>query len=334
MDTISEPAKPLPELVQQSELDTEIYFEGRTAFTKHLKGNNTWQLWKREQKIGEGSFSKVLLETCVETEEGKTAEPRPLRAVKVMKLKLDPKNPQQPNDLVISTYARELEILTKFSDPLYTELFVESYGWFRGENQICVALEYLPLGDLWRYFFESSPGKPPKRKKLPKDEVRNIMSQLLRALQTMHGNGFTHRDIKPENILVRRHPDWWVVLSDFGLSKRVESIRTGSSGMLGTMPFIAPEVYGSTEGMDWMPTDIYSLSELAVQMMTGRRTFDHPKAQSEYAAGKEDLFPSQRLYEHGADRTAVDFIQRLMAPIPHERLTAQAALEHAWITQN
>ena len=65
---------------------------------------------------------------------------------------------------------------------------MKSFGWYENEEDIFVAMEYMPDGDLHKYL-----GSP-----LPENESQNIVAQVLEGLQFMHDHGFAHRDLKPE----------------------------------------------------------------------------------------------------------------------------------------
>jgi len=54
-------------------------------------------------------------------------------------------------------------------------------------DDICIAMEYLPLGSL---------GRVPKP--VPESETGVIVRQILEALKHMDAHSFVHRDIKPE----------------------------------------------------------------------------------------------------------------------------------------
>ena len=67
-------------------------------------------------------------------------------------------------------------------------VFVEFLGWFRDNSSICLAMEYLPLGDLEKSAVA----------KLPEAEAREITQQILSGLEIMHAESFAHRDLKPQ----------------------------------------------------------------------------------------------------------------------------------------
>jgi len=48
-------------------------------------------------------------------------------------------------------------------------------------------------------------------------------NQILDGLGHLHAKGVAHRDLKPENFLVEKFPFFKVVITDFGLSRVVNS---------------------------------------------------------------------------------------------------------------
>ena len=59
-------------------------------------------------------------------------------------------------------------------------------------------------------------------RKFTEDEVRNIMAQLLLAVDLMHRKGIVHRDIKPDNILITDIKDMSVCITDLGMACRLD----------------------------------------------------------------------------------------------------------------
>ena len=83
--------------------------------------------------------------------------------------------------------------------------------------------------------------------------LRSVTKQLLHALNYIHSNGVVHRDIKPENLLVSSREPFIVKLSDFGLSKMINSNDDQAvlTTFCGTMLYCAPEVYPGYEEMKY-----------------------------------------------------------------------------------
>lgn len=98
------------------------------------------------------------------------------------------------------------------------------------------------------------------------------------ALDFIHRQGFVHRDIKPGNILFDAHGNAFV--SDFGVvkvisdgsSKKNQTVMTQAGMVLGTGPYMAPEVTLG-ENCDGR-VDQYALAATVYEMLCGRLPFD------------------------------------------------------------
>jgi len=94
-----------------------------------------------------------------------------------------------------------------------------------------------------------------------------IAFQLADALVHAHQQGLVHRDIKPSNILMETPSR--PVLTDFGLAKDMHSNSNlhQSSGIVGTLAYMAPEQLGARNPVDHR-VDLYALGCLLYEMMT------------------------------------------------------------------
>lgn len=108
-----------------------------------------------------------------------------------------------------------------------------------------------------------------------------IVSQLAEALGVAHREGLVHRDVKPANAIVESHFGRdFVYLVDFGIVRALDGgsatnslSLTATGALVGTMPYMAPELFGA----DTAPTprvDVYALGCLFYEILVGRRAYD------------------------------------------------------------
>ncbi len=106
---------------------------------------------------------------------------------------------------------------------------------------------------------------------LPPEEAVQIVVAVARALEYAHQHGMVHRDVKPANVMFTE--DGQVVLTDFGISRMVNTTTlTASGAMVGTPAYMAPEQGVGQTGDE--RADIYSLGVVLYQLLTGRLPFE------------------------------------------------------------
>ncbi|MDP7035183.1 MAG: serine/threonine-protein kinase [Planctomycetota bacterium] len=98
----------------------------------------------------------------------------------------------------------------------------------------------------------------------------DIVVQMAKALQHMHGHNVVHQDIKPENILIR--PDGIAKILDLGLAMKIGEEDEKEGSIVGTPSYIAPEQITQTDILT-PQTDIYSLGATFYHMISGQRPF-------------------------------------------------------------
>ena len=101
-------------------------------------------------------------------------------------------------------------------------------------------------------------------------ETLHFSMQIAKALEHAHGRGIVHRDIKPHNVMVLKNGS--VKVTDFGIARVMSKSNTLTKEALGSVHYISPE---QAKG-GWVDnrSDLYSLSVVMYEMMTGRPPYD------------------------------------------------------------
>lgn len=107
---------------------------------------------------------------------------------------------------------------------------------------------------------------------LPEAEIRQILVQMLDALDDIHAKGICHFDIKPGNIMINKKGK--AVLIDFGASKIIQDDQeaTHSVTSLCYTPYYAPGEQVAQAYDKFGPwTDLYALGATIYYLLTGLR---------------------------------------------------------------
>ena len=134
-----------------------------------------------------------------------------------------------------------------------------------------ISLEYAEGGDLFDKI-EPDVG-------VEEDIAHLYFTQLVSALEHIHGLGVVHRDIKPENVLLDANGN--LKLCDFGLSAvyRHKGQTKKCASMVGSPPYVAPEIVmgGEYEGP---PVDLWSCGVVLFVLLLGNTPWDSPESTS------------------------------------------------------
>lgn len=164
-------------------------------------------------------------------------------------------------------------------------------------------------------------------------EARDVCKELFQAIQYCHARRIAHRDLKPENLLlVSETDDADVKIADFGFARRCPD--EGFTTMCGTPAYVAPEVLTSaSRGAYGVQCDMWSLGVIVYILLGGYAPFgdghDERDLYCNIAAG---YFEFHNEYWEPVSGTAKEFIEKLLTVDPDQRLTADEALSHAWLT--
>ncbi len=171
---------------------------------------------------------------------------------------------------IISRFNLEGKALAKLTHPNIVSVF----GLGEDKGFLYIAMEYVAGRSLYQLSRERS---------LTIREMIDIFSDIAAGLDHAHSHGIIHRDIKPANILVDMAGRAKII--DFGIAKVIggsptgpEGIKTKTGAVIGTLNYIAPELF---RGVPPSPSsDIYALGLMFAEMLTGRTPF---KGESQFA---------------------------------------------------
>jgi len=139
---------------------------------------------------------------------------------------------------------------------------VTIYEMSEFEGTPFIAMEYLEG--------ESLEKKIDGRVRLPLVHKLGWLVQACRALDYAHRRGVIHRDVKPANIMVTSEDVVKVV--DFGIARIVDTAKTQTGMLLGTLSYMAPEqVRGQHADQR---CDVWALGVVMYELLTSRRPFD------------------------------------------------------------
>jgi hypothetical protein len=213
-------------------------------------------------------------------------------------------------------FQREAQLAASIDHPNVIEI----YDADEADGQLYITMRWVQGQDLGTMLERSG--------RLDPDTAVRVIGEVGFALDAAHARGLVHRDIKPGNILIADR-DGHVYLTDFGLTREAgEGGALTRTGMfVGTADYAAPEQIKG-DRVD-ARTDVYALTCVLVQAVTGRVPYDRDSEMSKMWAHVND--PPPRLRERVADvpEALEQVVERGMAKDPQDRYPSTGDLARA-----
>ncbi|PHH91439.1 hypothetical protein CDD83_447 [Cordyceps sp. RAO-2017] len=300
--------------------------DAQSAMPKEWTGSGTYN---RTGTLGKGAFAVVYKVTS--KYDGKPYAAKEIEKRRFIK-----------NGVLDQKVENEMKIMRRVQHPNIVR-YMENFEW--DDRLLIIIMEYVPNGDLGRIVTEQEP--------FPEDMAQVMSRQLLSALGYLHANNITHRDVKPDNILINTLEPLEVKLTDFGLSKMVETEQTFLTTFCGTLLYCAPEVYTEYGEYDdhgvrsrgkrsrrvtgqrySHAVDIWSLGGVLFFALTGKPPYpvksgiSHSELLHKIMTTMLNISPLERV---GVSEQGIDFLHRMLQRRPENRATIPELESHAWL---
>ena len=176
---------------------------------------------------------------------------RLVAALKVMKATTEPD--------ARARFVREAEALAALRHPAVVRVMGFNEDPERG---LLYLVMELAVGETLRARMSRGP--------MPLPEALATFVPLAAGLDHAHSEGIFHRDLKPANVVLTE--DGTPRLVDFGIAAAREAESLTTTGQLGTLPYLPPEVFRG-ERADPAAIDVYGFGLLIHEALTGQRAF-------------------------------------------------------------
>mmetsp|Transcript_84472 Transcript_84472/g.149484 ORF Transcript_84472/g.149484 Transcript_84472/m.149484 type:complete len:594 (-) Transcript_84472:21-1802(-) len=221
-------------------------------------------------------------------------------------------------------YMSKLKVLQHDNVVRYLEFFADSLSFY-------FLMEYCPGQTLLEHLLTVNEWQEPA--------VKRLMEQLLKALRYLHGIDVLHRDVKLENLMVTQAASSHSTLEgktpilkllDFGLGCE----RRFACGTVGTLGYMAPEVFGSKPYTT--SVDVFSAGVVFHICLTGRPPFKPPISMRALDDHLQDLMMGPDISRKPLPSVSMhcrELLDWMLLPGQQARCTAAEALRHPGLSK-
>lgn len=328
---------------------------GQTALARHLlfAPHHSYQFgkcYRRGKRIGSGTYGNVYEAVVIEPGMGgsavslnasekseQIANPRKV-AVKVFEVapsEEDAADRQKMFELSRRSSSFEVEraMLAHIEHPHV----VKMHECFEEKGYMYIVLELCRGGELYERIAKKVTEQGGRG--FDDRSARHLFRQMLYGVGHLHANRVVHRDIKTENFLLlapEGEPEQDVLkLCDFGTAVRLTPTRPRSNGRVGTLSYMAPEVYAN-RGAD-VPADVWSLGVVLYLILVGANPFRNSQTKTKAATARRiesGDFDQGRPAWRNLSEDARQLVKSLLVLEEERRLTCVEALRHTWVEKD
>jgi serine/threonine protein kinase len=209
---------------------------------------------------------------------------------------------------------------------------IHFFGAFYEAGNVSILLEFMPRGSLKDLIddFRSS------ERIMPEWLIKSIAEQILNGLAFIHNISHQiHLDLKPENVLLRGrdYQELEVKISDFGVSKGLQSTNDNAVSFVGTFFYMSPERLMNKNYST--KADIWALGMIVYELILLRYPFSHCKSyidlmqfckQSKSVVNTRDLPDS-------CSPNLILFLKDSLRIEQEERPSSMQLLNHKWFIE-
>lgn len=218
----------------------------------------------------------------------------------------------KPMRSIVRMFMREARSLAKLRHPN----IVGVHRAFEEHETAYMALDLIEGRDLFDILDRGAPRLSPAR-------VKDILLQLLDAIEKVHEMGLLHRDISPDNILIEKTGT--PVLIDFGAARADSSRHTRAvSSLLVVKDGYSPQEF-YVAGSEQSPcSDLYALGATFYHVLSGQAPPNSQTRLLEIAGQKPDPCVPLAGRIEGYDEAFLEAIDLAMQIHPQDRLQSAA----------
>jgi len=214
-----------------------------------------------------------------------------------------------PDPASLQLFYKECDVLASMSHPNIVEIFDIGEFEEEGKKKPYFVMPLLPGTTLDGFIRRVS-------HRLTVERTVGIISQTCRGLQAAHERGLVHRDLKPSNIFVME--DDSVKIIDFGVAHMTDTNSTRAQK--GTLLYMSPEQ------IEMKPlsalSDIFSLSVVAYEALTGRHPFQRARADEIVDAIRRQVPPPASDINPAVSQSIGRVVHKGMAKQPWHRFSS------------